>query len=208
TAGAGEWYISPKGDPKAVGTREAPWDIESALLGKKAIKPGDTLFLLEGTYKRRPEEQFVVKLVGTEEKLVHVRPAPRQRVIIDAGLFVPDPSAHGWIWDLEILVSEPQPTKPVSAGSHPGDFKRPWGGLNMKGGKDCKYINMVIHDTRQGISFWAEASGGELHGCLIYDNGWPAVDRGHGHAIYTQNKDGIKSITDCIMTGGHGYTMH
>jgi hypothetical protein len=208
TAGAAEWFISPKGDAKAAGTRDAPWDIESALLGKKAIKPGDTLYLLEGTYKRRPEEQFVVKLVGTEEKPIHVRPAPRARVTIDGGLFVLDPSAHVWIWDLEMLVSEPQPTKPVSAGSFPGDFKRPWGGLNMKGGKQCKYINLVIHDCRQGVSFWAEASGGELHGCLTYDNGWPAVDRGHGHAIYTQNKDGIKAITDCIMTGGHGYTMH
>src|SRR5438309_1818301 len=48
----------------------------------------------------------------------------------------------------------------------------------------------------------------EIYGCIIYDNGWPATDRGHGHAIYTQNKDGITTISDCIMTGGHGYTMH
>src|SRR5262249_33829280 len=32
--------------------------------------------------------------------------------------------------------------------------------------------------------------------------------RGHGHAVYTQNKDGVCAITDCIMTGGHGFTMH
>ena len=34
------------------------------------------------------------------------------------------------------------------------------------------------------------------------------TDRGHGHAIYTQNEDGTKTVTDCIMTGGYGYTMH
>jgi hypothetical protein len=33
-------------------------------------------------------------------------------------------------------------------------------------------------------------------------------DRGHGHAIYTQNQLGTKTISDCIMTGGYGYTMH
>ena len=50
--------------------------------------------------------------------------------------------------------------------------------------------------------------GRRAHGCLIYDNGWAGTDRGHGHAIYTQNEDGIKTIADCIMTGGHGYTLH
>src|SRR5205085_12458403 len=69
-------------------------------------------------------------------------------------------------------------------------------------------IGLVIHDCRQGVSFWSNAHDCELHGCIIYDNGWPATDRGHGHAIYTQNKEGTHAITDCIMTGGHAYTLH
>jgi hypothetical protein len=113
-----------------------------------------------------------------------------------------------WIWDIEILVSEPNPTQPVSPGSHPEDFKRPWGGLHMHGGTGCKYINLVIHDARQGVSFWSGAKDSELHGCIIYDNGWIGTDRGHGHAIYTQNNEGIKTIADCIMTGGYGYSLH
>lgn len=112
------------------------------------------------------------------------------------------------MWDLEILVSEPHPAKPVSAGSFPKDLTRPWGGLNLDGGKYCKFINLVIHDCRQGISAWAQSENSEIHGCIIYDNGWPAVNRGHGHAIYTQNKEGTNTITDCIMTGGHGFSMH
>ena len=119
-----------------------------------------------------------------------------------------NPSAHLWMWDLEILVSEPHPAKPVSAGSFPKDLTRPWGGLNLDGGKYCKFIDLVIHDCRQGISAWAQSENSEIHGCIIYDNGWPAVDRGHGHAIYTQNKEGTNTITDCIMTGGHGFSMH
>ena len=47
-----------------------------------------------------------------------------------------------------------------------------------------------------------------MYGCPIYDNGWIGTDRGHGHAIYTQNNDGTKIISDCILAGGCGYTMH
>jgi hypothetical protein len=208
TAAADDWYISPKGTPQGKGTRDSPWDIESALLGKRPVRPGDTLYLLGGTYRRRPNEKFVVKVVGAEGKPIHVRPAPRERATIDGGLSVQNPSAHVWVWDLEILVSEPQPTKPVGPGSHPTGFTRPWGGLNVDGGKHCKYINLVIHRCRQGISCWSAAQGTEIHGCIIYDNGWPATDRGHGHAIYTQNKDGTCTISDCIMTGGHGFSLH
>src|SRR5262249_21049126 len=143
-----------------------------------------------------------------EGKPVHLRPAPGERATIDGGLLVQEPSAHLWVWDLEVLVSEPQPTRPVGPGSHPKDFTRPMGGLNVYGGKHCQYINLVSHTTRQGVSWWVGSRDSELHGCIIYDNGWPATDRGHGHAIYTQNQEGTKTISDCIMTGGHGYTMH
>jgi hypothetical protein len=75
-------------------------------------------------------------------------------------------------------------------------------------GTGCKFINLVIHGNSQGISWWVGSKDSEVHGCLIYDNGWKAPDRGHGHAIYTQNNEGIKTVSDCIMAGGHGYTMH
>ncbi|MCI0457094.1 MAG: right-handed parallel beta-helix repeat-containing protein [Gemmataceae bacterium] len=207
-AGAAEWYVAPQGTSAGKGTKAAPWDIESTLLGQQPVKPGDTIFLLSGTYRRRPAEQFVVKLVGAEGMPIHVRPAQGVRARIDGGLAVQNPSAHVWIWDLELFVSEPQPEKPVSAGSHPKDFTRPWGGLNVHGGSQCKFLNLVIHDCRQGVSWWSGSRDSELHGCIIYDNGWRAVDRGHGHAIYTQNGEGIKTISDCILTGGHAYTLH
>jgi hypothetical protein len=123
---------------------------------------------------------------------------------------VSDPSAHLWIRDLEILVSEPNPVHPVGPGSHPEDFKRPWGGLNVAGGKHCKFINLVIHDTRQAVSWWVGSTDSELYGCILYDNGWLATDRGHGHCVYTQNRDGVKRIAHCIMTCRYDgtYTMH
>jgi hypothetical protein len=206
-AGGADWYASPDGTAKAKGTRESPLEIEAAL-GNSQAKPGDTVYLMGGKYRRRPAEKFVIRLAGSEGKPIQVRPAPGERAIIDGGISFQNPSAHVWLRDLEILVSEPQPAKPVGPGSYPKDFTRPWGGLSFDGGNACKAINLVIHDCRQGISAWSSARDTEIYGCIIYDNGWPATDRGHGHAIYTQNKDGIATIRDCIMTGGHGYTMH
>ncbi len=207
---AAEWYLGPEGKATNAGTKEAPWDIASALDGKQKVAAGDTLYLLAGTCKRRPKEQFDVRLVGTEEKPIHVRPAAGARATIDGGLAVQAPSAHVWIWNLEIMVSEPNPEKIETGGSHPKDFDRPWGGLNMFGGRNCKYIHLTIHDTRQGISCWTGEKDCEIYGCVIYNNGWLAPDRGHGHCIYTQNKDGIKTIANCILTCRYNgtYTMH
>jgi len=209
-AEAAEWFVGPEGKATNPGSREGPWDIASALDGKQKVAAGDTLYLLAGTYKRRPKEQFDVRLAGTAEKPTHVRPAPGARATIDGGLAVQAPSAHIWIWDLEILVSEPNPEKIETKGSHPEDFKRPWGGMNMFGGKSCKYIHLVIHDCRQGISCWSGEIDAEIYGCLIYNNGWLAPDRGHGHCIYTQNQHGTKTIANCIMSCRYNgtYTMH
>jgi len=205
---ASDWYVSPQGTSSGGGTKESPWDISSALLGQHQVEPGDNVYLLGGTYRRRPEELFEVRLVGAKARPIHIRSAPGERATIDGGLIVHEPSAYVWIWNLEILVSEPNPKEPVSPGSHPEGFDRPNGGLHMRGGVNCKYINLVVHDNRQGFSFWIGAVDSEIYGCIIYDNGWIGTDRGHGHAIYTQNDSGVKTISDCIMTGGYGYTMH
>jgi len=207
---ATEWYVSPDGVATNVGTRQLPWDIASALDNRREVQPGDTIYLLEGTYRRRPNELFDVRLKGAADRPIHVRPAPGQRARIDGGLAVQSPSAHVWIRDLEIFVSEPLPDKPVSAGSSPADLKRPWGGLHMHGGTNCKYINLIIHNCNQGVSCWMGEIDPEIYGCIIYDNGWLGVDRGHGHCIYTQNDEGVKTISNCIMTCPFdgSYTMH
>lgn len=197
---AAERFVAPTGQAANAGTRESPWDIASALDGTQKLAAGDTLWLLAGTYHRRPQEQFIVKLVGTVEQPIQVRGELGQRVTIDGGLKVEDPSVGVWIRDLEIMVSEPHPAAPVSAGTNPPEFTRPWGGLHIYGGRNCKFINLVIHDCRQGVSWWRPSIDSDLYGCVITENGWPGVDRGHGHCIYTQNQDGTKLISNCILS--------
>lgn len=211
---AAEWYAAPNGTADGAGTKAAPWDLESALSGRQKIAPGDTLWLLPGTYKhpnRRPGSQgYEVRLAGTQEKPIHVRGMTGMRVTLDGGLTVAAPSDYLWVRDLEILTSEnfTMSRQLSEPGSHPQSYNRPWGGLNVHAGRECKFVNLVIHDNAQGISLWSSATDTELYGCIIYDNGWKAPDRGHGHAIYTQNQTGTKTISECIMTGGYGYTMH
>ncbi|MCU0913791.1 MAG: right-handed parallel beta-helix repeat-containing protein [Planctomycetes bacterium] len=205
-----DWCVGPQGAAANRGTPQSPWDIASALDGRKEVRPGDTIQFLEGTYQRRPKELFDVRLAGSTDRPIVVRPAPGARVRIDGGLAVQSPSAHVWLRDLEIFVSEPVPEKPVSAGSHPQDLNRPQGGLHMHGGQNCKYINLVIHHCNQAISCWMGELDPEIYGCILYGNGWRGVDRGHGHCIYTQNDEGTKTISNCIMTCRYdgSYTMH
>lgn len=209
-----EWCVGPQGTTDGKGTHASPWDLESTLAGRRAVAPGDTLWIGGGTYKfpdrKLGSPGYVVRLAGEDGRPIHVRAMPGQRVTIDGGLSVQPPSTWLWIRDLEILVSEnfSMSRRVEEPGSHPQSYRRPWGGLNVYAGQGCKYINLVIHDNAQGVSFWSGATDSELYGCVIYDNGWDAPDRGHGHAVYTQNKDGTKVISDCIMTGGYSYTMH
>jgi len=214
SADAAEWYAAPGGKPDGQGTKDAPWDLESALSGRQKLAPGDTLWLLGGTYKH-PDRKlgsagFVVRLAGQKDRPIVVRTLPGQRVTVDGGLSVQEPSTWLWIRDLEILVSENfSMSRTVDdPGSSPASYNRPWGGLNVHAGEGCKYVNLLIHDNAQGISWWKGSTESEVYGCIIYDNGWKAPDRGHGHAIYTQNQSGVKTVADCIMTGGYGYTLH
>ena len=212
------YFAAPDGKPDNPGTKDSPWDIASALDGTHKIEPGATVFLRSGVYRRRAKgqrwddwtEKFEIKLAGTEDKPIHVRPFPGEHVIIDGGVAAQAPSTHVWVWDLEIMVSEPNAAEPVEPGSHPESFTRPWGGLDIMGGEHLKFIDLAIHHCRQGVSFWTNSHNTDIYGALIYDNGWPGKDRGHGHAIYTQNQfeTGFKRILDCIMTGGYSYTMH
>jgi hypothetical protein len=209
---AADWYAALDGKADAAGTKAAPWDLPTSLGGGQKIAPGDTLWLKGGSYRFMPAKVggygYEVRLAGKEGAPITVRAVPGERATIDGGLAVLTPSTYLIIRDLEITVTDPRPAQAVPPDPTYGNTNRPWGGLNVYSGTGCKFINLVIHDNNQGVSWWNDSHDSELYGCLIYDNGWQATDRGHGHAIYTQNQEGVKTISDCIMTGGFGYSLH
>jgi hypothetical protein len=138
---AADWHVATNGVPDGLGREAAPWDISSALDGRHKIEPGDTLWVHQGRYKAEPKVGgmgFVVRLVGRDGAPVQVRAWKGQRVTIDGGLNVQPPSTYLWIWDFEILVSEPRPPSPVPPDPTYANVNRPWGGLNVYSGQGCK----------------------------------------------------------------------
>ena len=209
---AAEYYVSVTGKANNAGTKTASWDLASTLSGDRRVEPGDTIWVRAGIYKhpdrRTGQKGYSVKLVGAENKPIQIRALLGERVAIDGGLHIENPSKFLWVWDLEIFVSEnlTQTRVAKESGSNPKTLARPWGSLAILGGKSCKYINLVIHDNAQGVGFWKSAVDSEVYGCLIYNNGWIGPDRYHGPGIYGQNQNGTKLVSDNIFFGNYSNT--
>jgi hypothetical protein len=205
-ATAAEYFVSPRGRIAGRGTRFDPWDLGTALSGKTSLRPGDTLLLLGGVYRG----QFTSRLRGSEGKPITIRPASGQRVTIDCrdeGKSNGDFFIQG-AWcvfrDLEVTCSDRRRQTQLP-GSSPGDIHR--GGIFCQG-SHIKLVNLVVHDVASGIGFWSQGEGGEIYGCLIFNNGWMGPDRGHGHGIYAQNETGSKTISDNIIFNQFGGGIH
>ncbi len=215
SAPAADYYVSPEGKPDAPGTKQAPWDVVSLLASKQAVKAGDTVWLKGGTYRceeayKNKGQGFNVSLSGTKDKPVVVRAVKGERAVIDGGMAVK--ASYLWLRDLEISQPADLPRVTKTGGSHPADLGSPFGGLNITGGEGCRFINLLIRNNLgNGVGWWSNSRGGEIYGCIIVNNGWKGPDRNHGHCIYTQNKEGVKTISNCIMStrwSGGQYTMH
>jgi hypothetical protein len=204
---AAEFHASPAGSAKGFGTREQPWDLATALSTDSKVKPGDTLWLHAGTYVGG----FTSQLAGTKEQPIVVRGEPNKRVIINArprdardnALFAIEGS-DVIFRDFEMTCSDPMRETKI-AGSWPEDIRR--GNFHVKGSR-ISLVNLVVHDLASGFGFWAEGEGGEISGCLIYNNGWQGPDRAHGHAIYAQNAKGTKKLKENIIFHQFGYGIH
>lgn len=204
---AAEFHASPTGSAKGTGSHDQPWDLATSLSTDSKIQPGDTLWLHEGTYVGG----FTSQLAGTKEQPIVVRGEPNKRVIINArprdardnALFAIEGS-DVIFRDFEMTCSDPLRETKI-AGSWPEDIRR--GNLHVKGSR-ISLVNLVVHDLASGFGFWAEGEGGEISGCLIYNNGWQGPDRAHGHAIYAQNAKGTKKLKDNIIFHQFGYGIH
>lgn len=207
---AGEFQVAPDGRPDGDGSAARPWDLATALSHPVAVRPGDTILLGAGRYSGG----YTSVLRGGRTAPITVRPAAGARVMLDclprdakdSGVLTVDGE---WtvFRDFEITCSDPKRTT-TEAGSWPADIRR--GGISARG-SHLSFINLIIHDTGQGIGMWGNeesGEGGEIYGCLIYHNGWLGPDRGHGHGIYAQNARGTKRIEDNVIFNHFGYGLH
>jgi hypothetical protein len=109
-------------------------------------------------------------------------------------------ASHVWFYGLEI-VSEGRDRSSADADtSWPTDITIA-NGVEAHSGEGIKFINCVVHDTRQDFGLWKDCRT-EVYGCIIYHSGWWAVKRGHGHGTYTQNELPIKLYRHNVWFGG------
>lgn len=175
--------------------------------------PGSLIWVRGGTYGTG-KTVFYSRLKGTPAAPIVVRAYPGERATINGWLQIgccdqkpePEKGAYAWFWGLELTSSI---TNRTGGASGPPDFaKSELDDAVDSWAPGTRFINLIIHDTKEGIGWWSEAAEGSAYGNIIYYNGFQASDRGHGHGIYVQNKDGVKTLEDNIVFDQFGAGIH
>ena len=201
------WYVGPDGKPDNGGSVDRPLDLARALSAQSPARPGDTILLRGGVYKGA----FTSELIGTAAAPIVVRQAPGERATID-GRGAPANTltiqgAHTWFWGFEVTNSDPTRVYTREVQLDPDRADRVRGtGVNVYG-PGTKCINLVVHDVLGGFGLWESAVNAEVYGSLAYHNGVVDTQRGHGHGLYIQNREGTKRIEDVIAFGNHATGM-
>lgn len=201
-----QFYVSADGSSLGNGAFGSPWDLRTALNQPATVQPGATIWLRGGRYFAPPVEGgFVSNLNGTSKSPIKVKSLPGEWAVIDGNLFQAPiknktilviQGSYTWFMDFEITNSDFAGRKLAIPGSNPPERR---GNSVDDFSTGSKLINLIIHDTGQGIGAWQTGRDNEYYGNIIYNNGWDAPDRTHGHGVYTQNDIGYKDFTDNII---------
>lgn len=192
-----EWFVAPGASAAAAGDLSHPLSLEAVLSAAGPVRPGDVIWLRGGRYSG----SFHSQLQGTADRPIAVASYPGEHAVLDGGshpesVVLRVDGAHTEIRDLEVTNSAP---------SEPGRTRGT--GVDVFGA-GTRLVNLIVHDTGNGVGVWTPAVGAEVYGCLIYSVGWEADDRGHGHSIYIQNDTETKRVVDNVMFGSHSYGVH
>lgn len=128
------------------------------------------------------------------------------RVTIDGSLTVN--GAYTTWQDIEITYSGWTTRETELEGSTPADLpitKK----LDVLGDA-VLFVNCNIHDLAT-VGVWTGADASTFYGCNVFHIGWNGPDRGHGHAVYTQNSTPERTFKhntfhNCFGWGIHAYT--
>lgn len=193
-----EFWVGPDGRSTNDGSRSSPWDWNSTC-GQNpphhtpaAVQPGDTVWVLGGSYGRNGSYSNDCHLTGTAAAPIIVRAVPGDRVTLwgSLGVF----GNYTWYWGFEVANSYSRLTHVCTSnpdGPNDGihfyeaDFYKATGN---------KLINNVVHDCADGIGD-QQALETEDYGNIVYNNGWVSTcDRNHGHGMYLQNNGSVVKL--------------
>jgi hypothetical protein len=192
-------YAAPGGWSGGDGSQERPFDLKTALSSTEAVGPGGIVWLRGGTYRVSATTSV---LAGTEKAPITVQSFPGEHAVIDGAQAVGATLTLNGMWtvyrDFEVTNSNPRRSGP--------DLNRATA-IDVHG-TNIKLINLVLHDSGSGISMGSDAVDTEAYGNIIYYNGIAAPEGARGPGIYTQNKTGVRRISDNIVFGQFGIGIH
>lgn len=195
---ARSFFVAPDGDEENDGSRKNPWPLQYALSHPDTVQPGDTIWLIGGTYTG----PFEANLEGETNRPITVRALPGERAILQSDDLVLDIQDSEYVnfWGLEITSA---PYK-----RDPNERKRSAYGVRIHQGRHShhiKFINMLVHDMpAQGFGWWQANSDSEIYGSLIFFNGMTQFD----HGIYVHNTEGEKRIVDNFIFDNASHGIH
>jgi hypothetical protein len=200
-------FVSPQGTSAGDGSKEHPWDLQTALDHPQAVAAGDTIWLRGGTYRGT----FRSRLTGTPERRIVVRQYPGERATLDGGDsggqgILTIGGGHTTYREFEITSSDPDRVSDTAV-DFPTDLAR-GEGIVSDTAEGIALVNLVVHDTRQGIGAFRAWKDAEIRGCLVYYNGWQTPAGGFGHGIYTQNEEGVRRISGNILFHQFSHGVH
>lgn len=206
-------FVAPNGSSKGDGTITKPYDLNTVLRGASKVRAGDTVYLRGGNYLMPvPSNGFKVTLSGAPDKSITFRSYTDEWAIIDGNLtgrsgcynvtMFAVSGSYLTFRDFEITNTQTDNRVISVKGSNP--CGRRGSALDDRGSFN-KFINLVIHDTGQGITAWSNGQGGEYYGNIVYLNGWDAPDRPHGHNLYAQNTNRSKLLKHNVLLDPFGH---
>lgn len=149
--------------------------------------------------------RFVSTLAGTATRPVVVRQAPRERAVLDHNGAKDDAfvvqGSWTWYWGFELTNSDPGRRGPPNSSSFRPD-------VVVNDGAHNRFVNLIVHDGGVAFYNYGTSPDVEIYGCIVFDNGWTATDRGHGHALYVKNDTGIVQLRDNVVFDQFGYGIH
>ena len=190
-----EFHVFPKdhsvtpGTETGDGSLNAPWDLQTALRqSTNVVNGGDHIWLHQGVYNGR----FVSTIRSDiPNRFVTVSAFRNDKVVINGNV---DSDAQQ-----TLAVKGPQVIFKnfeitwlgvFTRNKNDEQFKRNVAAINHLSGKNCRFINLRIHNNPGlGIGSWKSTGGSMIMDCIIYNNGViNEKERGGGEGIYVQNK--------------------
>lgn len=185
---SGQTYVATNGTPSGNGTSASPWDLQTAL--NQDLPVGDTIFIRGGVYSGN----YIARVHG-----VVVKSYANERVTIEGNASASEDISFLLMSSCSNLTFQGIEFGSSTRGGSNGIVTQQ---VNVNF-DNVRFINCVIHDYQNNVALWREATNAELYGCIIYNAGYDASDRGHGHSIYAMNQTGRKRIENCIIFGGY-----